>query len=892
MEYKKKLIEVALPLEAINTECIREKSIRHGNISTIHRYWARRPLASARALILGTLIDDPSNDTSLTEEEVNNERQKIFNLIASFIKWENRNNPELYSQVYEILNNNVNINEICILDPFCGGGSIPYEAQSLGIKSYASDLNPLAVILNKSIIEIPFKYINQGSISHKSLIEDSSSGLLLDFEYYGHMLIENTKNDLIEYYPKYNSEDIIGWIWAKYINCLNPNCMKETPLLKSYKICSNKKHHVALKPIIKDGRIRFEITNDKSIDTKGNVSRTSITCLHCNSPFNLKVLKKEVNIANSIEKPVCIITEGNGRRNYYDVPLNYLSDFSEINSPWQIDVPIPKKALGINIHGYGFTNHSLLYNARQMKVLTSLCDNLVQIKKIIQKDAEGNVSGNEDEYVGSILTYLSFMIDKIANQNCRLTRWNNVGENIEGVFVMQSLEMKWEYVESNPFSNSTGNILGALKWISNVIKRFNPKISGFALQKDVKSGLIIDNAIIITDPPYYDNVGYADLTDFFYGWLKKNLNSVYPDILSTIATPKSDELIANPYIYNNDRKLANDHFFNGMMEAAQNIFSNSNEEFPVVYYYAFKQTESSDSGISSTGWETFLEGLLHVGYQITATWPIRTERLNRTRALKANALASSIAVVLRKRKDNSIIATRKEFVDRLSNELEIAINKMMNSDISPVDLQQSSIGPGMAIFSLYEKVLEADGSAMTVRTALQLINAELDHIQENSDIEMDSDTRFCIQWFDSYGFDEQPYGEAETLAKAKDISVDGLVNAGVFLAHSGKAKLKHWSEMPSSWDPREDNRLTLWECTHHMVRELIDGDGQLGAAKLAKFMGSQRADESKELAYQLYHICDKRSWAKHAGDYNTLVSNWADIKSQIPNVNEGQKTLF
>ena len=579
------------------------------------------------------------------------------------------------------------------------------------------------------------------------------------------------------------------------------------------------------------------------------------------------------------------ITESGKSRGYYAA-----DDFQIKASDVKLDftfpeTKLPDKALGFRVQAYGYNRHHELFTKRQLFTISLFASEIKNIKNIIIRD------GGNESYANSIITYITLAYSSRINYWSTFTPWG--GSYMVNTFSRQALPMVWDFAEANPFSNSSGNFLGGVKFLIRVLSRLNPNGDGKSSQVDVSRSILeLDNPIIITDPPYYDNIGYADLSDYFFIWIRTVLGDVYPDFLNTILTPKSNEIIATPFRFNGSREKANEHFLNGLSNAAKLISKKANDEYPVVYFYSYKQTESSGTkGESSTGWEIFLEGLIKAGHQITATWPVRTEQVGGMKH-KVNALATSVVIALRKKNKNAQIATRKEFVDTLRSNLENAILTMVESDITPVDLQQSAIGPGMAVFTKYAKVLEADGSAMTVRTALQLINAELDHIQENSDIDMDSDTRFCIQWFDTYGFDDKPYGEAETLAKAKDISVQGLVDSGVFIADSGKAKLKHWTEMPADWDPRTDKRLTLWECTHYIIKELINGDGQLGAAKLAKLMGPQKADEAKELAYLLYHICDKRGWAKHAGDYNTLVSNWADIKSEIPNVSEGQETLF
>jgi putative DNA methylase len=895
MTYKKKLIEVSIPIQNINDESIKERNIRHSHPSTLHRYWARRPLASSKGLLLATLIDDPSNDKTLTNDEIKEQREYIFHLISEYIKWDNRHNEDLYQELIQLVKKSCNINSLNFLDPFSGGGSIPIESQRLGITTFATDLNPLAVIINKALIEYPYKFLKTKRISpalDTMISSGSESGFGSDIDYYGKMLIKNVKNRLSKNYKTFNNETVIGWLQTKEVECLNPSCRAKTPALKTYRLSARKNRVVTLNPIIKDGNISFTLSYDNNATAQGNIKGKSVFCLVCGQPSKIDDLNEVEKIADRPERTICVITEGDRKRNYHipNEPID--QNLPGQSQAWEPDLPIPVRALGISLYKYGFTNHSKLYNSRQRLFLTSIVSEInIVSAKIAEDIKKSGISGALEEYEKAIVTYLALLIGRIANQSSRLTRWDVSRESIQGTYVMQALEMKWEYIETNPFSSSSGNALGALDWITRVVKDYNPRAAGTAAQVDATDPPIVTAPIIITDPPYYDNVGYADLSDYFYLWLKNSLQSYYPEIFSTISTPKRTEIIADPSKHGSKLEAEN-HFLNGMEKVAKRISEYANEDFPVVYYYAFKQTESSFGGEHSTGWETFLLGLIRGGFQIKATWPIRTELPHRTRAIKSNALASSIAIALRKRSSSAPLITRREFIDILSEELDMAIKQFIAANITPVDMQQSAIGPGMAVFSRYSKVLEPDGTQMSVRSALQVVNSILDKIQDSSNIDMDSDTRFCIQWFEAFGYEEKEYADAETLARAKDISVEGLVSAGVFVAIGGKAQLRHWKDMSNNWDPRTDTRLTLWECTHHLIRELVLGDGQHGAARLVKLMGNYKAEDAKDLAYQLFHICDKKDWAKLGGNYNLIVTNWPDIKAQVSEISGEQETLF
>ena len=894
MEYKKKLIEVALPLVDINRECAREKSIKAGHPSSLHQYWARRPLAAARVAIIASIIDDPSSDESLSENEADEKRDKLFSLLKELVVWGNHKNQKLIDEI-SLLIKKSNEELPSLLDPFCGGGSIPIEAQRLGLKAIASDLNPLAVFINKVIIESSVDFVKTKPINPddvKSSLFDMDipyNGLKSDIKYYANWLIKEAYKNKKYYFPSGpNNEKVLSWFWVREIICPNPNCLNKTPLVKSFMLINNKRKKVWLNPKIKNKEVVYEICDQINRNVpSGTVKRTGAECFICKNPISLTLLRELGQNKKITQKIACLYVEHNQKKYFIEATKEHQSIYDKIQLNDKIpDSKLPEKALGFRVQNYGIKYHKDLFNKRQLLILQSFYDLLGSVKEKIENE------GGSEAYSKCIISYIALIIGRFSDYASTMTFWDTRSPSIQKTFSLPTIFMRFEYAETNPFGSFSGNIYKMIKNVVSAIESYplRPKKGIVFQQNATEPHDLHENVIYCTDPPYYDNIGYSSLSDYFYIWLKYSLGKIYPELFNTILAPKVDELIAEPHRHGS-KELASLFFDDGMSKFFKKVYNTMNPNYPITLFYAFKQSETKDGNVWSTGWETFLNGLINNGFMITGTWPIRTEQTGGLRTVGRNALASSVLVICRKRIQNTM-KTRKEFVSELSSVLESSILHMMKADITPVDLQQSAIGPGMSIFSKYAKILEADGSTMTVRTALQLINAELDRVQENSDIEMDSDTRFCIQWFDTYGFDDKPYGEAETLAQAKDISVDGLVNAGVFSADSGKAKLKYWIDMPADWDPRLDKRLTLWECTHHLVRELIEGDGQLGAARLAKYMGNQKADEAKELAYQLYHICDKRSWAKHAADYNTLVSNWADIKSQIPNVGDEQETLF
>ncbi|MBM3457179.1 MAG: DUF1156 domain-containing protein, partial [Armatimonadetes bacterium] len=381
--------------------------------------------------------------------------------------------------------------------------------------------------------------------------------------------------------------------------------------------------------------------------------------------------------------------------------------------------------------------------------------------------------------------------------------------------------------------------------------------------------------VVSTDPPYYDNIGYADLSDFFYVWLRRSLQRVFPDLFATVAAPKAEELVATPYRHGS-RQRAEAFFLDGMTEALRRLAEQAHPGFPVTIYYAFKQAETrTDGGTASTGWETFLDAVIQAGFGISGTWPMRTELANRMVGRDTNALASSIVLVCRRRPVDAPRATRREFAGALRRELGAALRHLQASNIAPVDLAQAAIGPGMAVFTRYAQVLGAGDTPLTVREALALINQELDEVLAEQEGDFDAESRWALAWFEQGGFGEGDYGVAETLSKAKNTSVEGLAAAGIVESRRGRVRLLKPGELPADWDPEQDTRSNHWEMVHHLIRAL-DQTGERGAAALVRKLGP-RAEVARELAYRLYTLSERKKRAADALAYNTLVQSWPEI---------------
>lgn len=929
MTYRKKLIEVALPLDVVNQESAREKSIRHGHPSTLHLWWARRPLASCRAVLFASLVDDPSArpDEFPTLADQEEERKRLLGIIERLVKWENLQDTALIEEAQAEILKSTNGNPPPVLDPFCGGGSIPLEVQRLGLEAHGSDLNPVAVLITKALIELPPKFANQRpvnpDISQKKLETAQwfgAQGLAEDVKYYGQWMRDQAEKKIGHLYPTVELADgdeakVIAWLWARTVKCPNPGCGCEMPLVKSFTLSSKKGKEAWVEPVIDRTQsppaIRFEVKSGKGIvpESPKTGRGANFRCLACNQPVNDKHIKAEGMAEQMGEQLMAIVGEGQRGRIYLTPSQEHEKVVANAKPNWYPEVEIGSDRRSMFTPLYGLTHFHHLFTDRQLVTLTTFSDLVGDARKQIKKDAvkagmaDDGVPLNEGgkgatAYADAISTYLAFAIDRLADYCSSICSWNSGRDGLRNTFARQAIPMTWDFAEVNPFSNSTGNFIGALNWIQKNLETL-PHVNikqGLVEQKDATTPIAEDKKPLVftTDPPYYDNISYAELSDFFYVWLRRSLGDIYPQLFSTLATPKAQELVAAPYRFDGNKQRAKAFFEEGLQKAFTQTYNASHPDYPFTVFYAFKQTETDKKGegdtrlAASSGWETMLESLIRSGFSVTGTWPMRTERDSRTLACGSNALASSIALVCRPLTSDAKSITRRQFLSELKRELPAALKTMQQGNIAPVDLAQASIGPGMAVYSRYKSVLEADGSTMRVRTALQLINQILDEYLSEQEGEFDADTRWALTWFEQYQFEAGAYGEAETLSKAKVTSVQGLVDAGILSAQAGKVRLLPREELTVTWNPDTDNRLPDWEAMQYLIRAL-QTEGESGAANLLKQLGD-RADAARDLAYRLYNICDRNGWTQEAIAYNSLVTSWNEITrlAADPQYSQGQ----
>jgi len=908
---RRKLIEVSLPLEDINRESAREKSIRHGHPSTLHLWWARRPLAAARAVLFAQLVDDPSShpDQFPTEEEQKVERERLHDIIRKLVVWENINDEALLKQAHEEILKSTGGNPPAILDPFAGGGTIPLEAQRLGLEAHASDLNPVAVLINKALIEIPPKFAGRppvfpGAAGSKLGAWPRATGLAEDVRRYGAWMRDRAEERIGHLYPKATLPDgskatVIAWIWTRTVACPNPACAIEMPLVRSWWLGKKKGKEAYVVPtVVPDAgapsgrKVAFTIAHDPkkapTEDDDGTVGRAGATCVACGAAVDLKYIRIEGKAKRMGAQLMAVVAEGDRERIYLEPTDDHRNAAAAARPSHVPDGALPESALGFRVQGYGMTQWADLFTNRQLTALTTFSDLVAEARERVLADAlaaglkEGTrleAGGTEAvAYADALATYLAMTISRLADLGNALCRWEPVAQCPRQLFGRQAISMVWDYAEGNPLGASSGSWAVLMRGTEQAFA------SGAFSRSDTPAGAIgqrdavtrdYSGFLISTDPPYYDNIGYADLSDFFYVWLRRSLRDLHPFLFSTLLVPKAEELVANPYRHGG-KDGASQFFEKGFEHVFARARESASEDFPITVFYAFKQQELETEGIASTGWATILAGMIRTGWTITGTWPMRTENSSRLRGQGSNALASSIVLALRPRHITAEATSRRGFLAALRLELPQALSEMQQGAIAPVDLAQATIGPGMAVFSRYAKVVEADGSAMTVKTALILINQMLDEVLAEQDGDLDSDSRFCIKWYEQFGWTRQPYGEADVLARALNTSVDGLARGGVLTSRDGSVALTRPADLSRTWDPAEDERISIWEVTCHLARALTTA-GVDESARLMAAAGRRVDLESVQLlAYRLYELAQK----KHPEDallFNALGTSWSDL---------------
>ncbi|MFH8518214.1 DUF1156 domain-containing protein [Streptomyces gelaticus] len=892
---------MALPLETINKESAREKSIRHGHPSTLHLWWARRPLAAARAVLFAQLVDDPSShpDRFPTEDDQKRERARLFDLIERMVPWEATRDERIMREVREEIAKSCDGNPPPVLDPFAGGGTIPLEAQRLGLAAHASDLNPVPVLINKALIEIPPKWAGHKPVSPDAEIRgdwSGVSGLAEDVRRYGQWMRDEAYRRIGKHYPKAKLADgteakVIAWIWARTVTCPNPACGAEMPLVSTWWLSKKKDRPRWIEPIVEGKSIHFEIRDGKEgpADPPKHGRGAKFACLVCGEVTTDTYIKGEGVAGRMGANLLATVAEGKRQRVYLEATPQHMQA-AVVDRP--VDIPeerLPQNPRWFSPPLYGLETYGDLFTPRQLVALTTFSDLVGEAQTRVTTDAAvaGMSKQQAVQYGEAVATYLGFAVSRMSDYASTITTWANNPqmEILRSTFARQAIPMTWDFGEGNVFGPSSGTLEIMLTAIGKSLDVLPCGAAGEVVQADATVNNY-DGLVVSTDPPYYDNIGYSDLSDFFYVWLRRSLGGIYPDVMTTILAPKQAELIASPYRHGGSRKKAEHHFERGFVETFTRIREGHLPDFPLTVFYAFKQSETDDvEGTASTGWETMLNGLMEAGLTVTATWPVRTERAGRSISIGTNALASSVVLACRPRPASAETTDRRGFLNQLRKGLPTALRELQQGNVAPVDMAQSAIGPGIAIYSRYAKVTEADGTPMRVRTALTLINDVLAEVLSEQEGDFDMDTRWCVKWFEQFQWDRGRFGDAETLSKAYNTSVRGLEAASVIKTGDSKVELIKPAALPSGYDPVSDVRISIWEVAVHLSRTLegrgpgsgIDAAGEL----LARARSRSEVDDDtiKELAYLLYSVCERKGWSESGQWFNNLVSSWSDLQA-------------
>jgi putative DNA methylase len=933
----KKLIEVSLPLPDINDASAYDKMPGIGpHPKGIHHWWARLPLPTARAVLFSSVVDDPSSrpDKFPTEEAQKAERERLFGIMRDLMQKKLHEKPEVYAKAREEMLKHTGGTLPPVLDPFSGGGSIPLEAARLGFEAHAADLNPVAVLLNKCNLELIPRWLNRPPVNPDVRGNDmrmsgwaGAKGLAEDVRYYGKLIRKRAIERIGHLYPKVTlpkehggrEANVIAWIWARTVASPNPAAHgAHVPLISTYQLSSKKDKWAWLKPVVdkQANSWRFEVKTGEPPDRNAIKAGTKLArgakfnCLLTDQPILDSYIKEQGREHQIKHRLIAIVAEISRGRIYLSVD-DPQACTAEIAAPIVLSEELAHDPRNLWCIPYGMTTFGHLFTPRQLTAMTTLSDLVRGVTKDVRKDAQtaGLPDMEAEIYACVIATFLTLALGRCADFNNSLCRWKPSGQQSMQLFGRQAIPMVWDFCEPNImgekavcWKTAVEICAGAIETIPISNIRF-----GDAAQVDAAGDWHDSHGLLVsTDPPYYDNIGYAALSDFFYIWLRRTIGDLYPDLFKTILVPKTPELTASPERFDGDKEKAKEHFESGFRKAFTALREKMDVRFPLTVYYAFKQEDESAGGDAdnngnaeapgngvdlTTGWETLLEALLGSGFQITATWPVRASQKWRMVSMGTNALASYIVLACRARPAAAPQCTRREFLNALKKELPPALAYLQQGNIAPVDLAQAAIGPGMAVFSRHAKVVEASGKPMTVRTALALINQALDEVLAEREADYDSDTRWALAWFEQYGTGEGDFGEAETLSRAKNTAVNGLVEAGIVASRGGAVRLLKREELLADWDPATDKRLTVWKATQYLIRAL-EREGENGAAVLLRKMGGALGETARELAYRLHKMCDGKGWSAEALAYNGLVLAWPELTKLARALPESRELTF
>lgn len=908
MVQKRKLIEVALPLEAINRESAREKSIRHGHPSTLHLWWARRPLAAARAVIFAQLVDDPSShpDKFPTEELQRAERERLHSIIERLVVWENTRDERILRDARAEIRRSMGDAAPTVLDPFAGGGTIPLEAKRLGLDAMANDLNPLPVLINTVLLELVDRFAVSVPLAG-GVPRRPAEVLSEDLREYAERLEKKVRAKVGHLYPaREDGAEPLVYFWARTVTCPNPACGVEVPLVGSWTASGRKGSEAHFVPEYNgyDNAFDVRVVAGSHGEPDGTMIRTGATCPACDANIPLAYVKTEGMagrmgarlLALQIRQGKArsfVSADGQDRRTAASAP--------DVDSSF-LDAELSTHSQYMAPPRYGMTRFRDLFSPRQLATLVSFVETLDEVQEEVLRDAVA--AGMADDgvhysdggagataYAEAIRILLALGVGRLVNRQSTLCIWHAKGVKVEQVFARQAYSMTWLWVEANPFAGASGSFTGQIDFLAKSVAAL-PQGKGRVVEGPAQDIKPPSDVVVSTDPPYYDNVPYADLSDFFLVWHRRMLGKTLP-IFPTMLSPKTEELVAD-HIRWGGKAAAKDRFEHGFEQVFDALGKSHDTSVPMTVYYAFRQSDVDGNGTASTGWETVLEALIKAGWTVDGTWPMRTEQAGGLRVLGRNSLASSVVIVCRRRDDSFGTTDRRGFIAALEAELPTALRRLQQGQIAPVDLPQAAIGPGMAVFSRYAAVLEPDGKRMNVRAALSRINEILDQVLNEQEGDFDATSRFAIAWYRQHGYGIGNFGDADSLARARNTSVDVMDRDGILVSRANNVQLIKPADLSWDYDPVGDIHTSNWEALHHLIRVMErDGIAPAGVflhAALSRPDAAVDGDLVKELAHLLFRIAESNGWTKDALSFNSLVASWPEILDVARSVKKPTQT--
>jgi putative DNA methylase len=866
---RRKLIEVALPLTAISAASKADKDRKTGTVRSVHKWFAPMPGPAIRALVLASVLDDSEDPQA---------RLKDLSLIESMVPADGgAPREEDLRRVRARLRQQDELPTI--IDPFCGGGSTLVESQRLGLAAIGSDLNPVPTLISKILAELVPQFRDQSPLAPDSgrlPVLDTYGGVLHDLQYYAKLIQERVYKAVASAYPP-GTDSFVAWLWCRTVPCPNPACGRTAPLYGLTHLSKLKRDYAYLVPQVTEHGVVHRVATGPGVPQPPSkqAGKSRFICLACTTPFDQRYIRQQAQQGKMGLQLLADVRAVDGRRVYSaDTPAA-----GGFGSPGMVEIPLVGKA-AMNVGLYGISTLAGLFTSRQAATLESFAAEIGRVQEDIA------AAGGSSAYVSVLQGLLSLALGKLAQSNCALVRWRidsrSGSAKAEPAFGTQAVPMLWDFAETNPFGASVGSWMlqvdGVAAAVRTLPKSGPPASVSLAAAQDMAPGREA-HALLITDPPYFDQIQYADISDFFYYFHRAALREAFPALYGTVTTPKSVELVANPWRHGGDADAARDHFVVGFQQALASLSKTTDPDLPKVVVYAAAQDEHGDDRAPSTAWESLLEAIVLAGLMVVATWPIFATGTTRQIGQGANALASYVVLVLRPRPEEAETVNRRAFLAALAAELPAALASLRHVAIPPMDLPQATIGPGMAVFTRYRQVMEPNGRSMSVGTALALINQVLDEVLTEQEGDFDSDTRFCLKWFSQYGWEEASSGTADSLARAANTSVAALDRGGVFRARAGRARLLAPAELSAGWDPVSDLRTSVWEGVVRIAQALE----ALGADEAARLMSAARQridlDAARELTYLLYSICEKRGWTQTAALFNGLGTSWSDLSA-------------